>query len=166
MRREVSVGELVTVDDAARRVDRSRDTVRRWLRAGRLTRHAGPVPSHGGSAPVLVDVEELLALVVSLGLEADPPRRGGPAVVDRAAGLAVELAAARAVADARVELAQVLGRAAVAEAEARLAREALADLRGDRDAWRDRANALEAELAAARSLVVGGTSWWRRLLPG
>lgn len=163
-RPEVIVGELVTLDEAAVRVDRSRDTIRRWLRAGRLTRYEGTAPARGGTPPVLVDVDELGALVVELGLEAEPPRRSAPDV-DRGASHAAELAAVRALADARVALAEAAGRAAVAEAEARLAREALADARADRDAWRDRAAALEAELAAARSLA-GGTAWWRRLLPG
>ena len=161
--------ELVSVGDAARAVDRSRDTVRRWVRAGKLTRHEGPLPAGGGSRPVLVDLDELRRLVVELGLEAEPMRPGGasPAVDlgrSREAELAAELAAAREVAALRVELAEVRGRLALAEREAHLAREALADARTDRDAWRDRVTALEAELAAVRA--AGGAPWWRRLLTG
>lgn len=156
------MADLVTLNEAARRVDRSRDTIRRWLRDGRLTRHEGDQPPHGGSAPVLVDVDELGRLVVALGLEADPPRRGAPAAPDRAG----ELEGERALADLRVALAEALGRAAVAETEARLARDALADARVDRDAWRERAVALEAALEAARTTPGGGGGWWRRLLTG
>jgi hypothetical protein len=40
----------------------------------------------------------------------------------------------------------------------------MADLRTDRDAWRDRVTALDAELKALRA--AGGAPWWRRLLSG
>lgn len=163
--------ELVTLDEAARAVDRSRDTIRRWLRAGRLTRREGELPAGGGSRPVLVDLDELRRLVVELGIEAEPGRRereahppAGAVRPSREAELAAELAAAREVAALRVELAELRGRVALAEREAHLAREALADLRMDRDAWRDRTAALEAELAAVRA--AGAASWWRRLLTG
>ena len=161
--------ELVSLADAARSVDRSRDTVRRWLRAGKLTRHEGPRPAAGGSRPVLVDLDELRRLVVELGLEAEPVRRGGSSpAVDvagaRAAELAAELAAVRELAELRVELAELRGRLALADREAHLAREALADARADRDAWRDRVAGLEAELGALR--VAAGAPWWRRLLTG
>ncbi len=118
---------------------------------------------------MLVDLDELRRLVVELGLEADPPRPGGPSpAVDvgrtREAELVAELAVAREVAALRVELAELRGRVALAEREAHLARENMADLRTDRDAWRDRVTALEAELAAVRA--AGGAPWWRRLLSG
>ena len=152
---EVTVGELVSVVDAARAVDRSRDTVRRWVRAGRLTRHLGPLPAGGGSAPVLVDLDELRRLVVALGLEAEPVRVAAapapPPARDEIGAL-------------RVELAEVRGREALAQREAHLAREALLDARTDRDAWRARVEALEAELGATRALA--RVPWWRRLLTG
>ena len=159
------MGELVSVGDAARAVDRSRDTVRRWVRAGKLTRHEGPLPAGGGSRPVLVDLDELRRLVVELGLDADPPRPGVPSpAMDVGRGREAELAAELAVAAVRVELAELRGRLALAEREAHLAREALADVRADRDAWRDRVTAAEAELKALRA--AGGAPWWRRLLSG
>lgn len=159
---EVTVGELVSVVDAARAVDRSRDTVRRWVRAGRLTRHLGPLPAGGGSAPVLVDLDELRRLVVELGLEAEPVRvtaaPAPPPARDEIGALRDELAALR------VELAEVRGREALAQREAHLAREALLDARTDRDAWRARVEAMEAELGATRALA--RVPWWRRLLTG
>ena len=114
---------------------------------------------------MLVDLDDLRRLVVELGLEADPPRPGGPSpAVDVGRTREAELVAELAVAAVRVELAELRGRLALAEREAHLARENMADLRTDRDAWRDRVTALEAELAAVRA--AGGAPWWRRLLSG
>lgn len=158
---EVTVGELVSVVEAARAVDRSRDTVRRWVRSGRLTRHLGISPAGGGSPPVLVDLDELRRLVVALGLEPEPARvtpAPSPALDVSGGALRDELAALR------VELAEVRGREALAQREAHLAREALLDARTDRDAWRGRVEALEAELGATRALA--RVPWWRRLLTG
>lgn len=158
---EVTVGELVSVVEAARAVDRSRDTVRRWVRSGRLTRHLGTSPAGGGSPPVLVDLDELRRLVVALGLEPEPARvtpAPSPALDVSGGALRDELAALR------VELAEVRGREALAQREAHLAREALLDARTDRDAWRGRVEALEAELGATRALA--RVPWWRRLLTG
>lgn len=54
--------ELVTTQLAATMAGVSRRTVRRWISSGRLTRHEGATGSRGGSPPVLVDVDEVMAL--------------------------------------------------------------------------------------------------------
>jgi hypothetical protein len=61
------VPELVPLAEAAHRADRSVTAVRRWLRLGKLTRHEGVPPAHGGSPPVLVDTRELAGLLLTEG---------------------------------------------------------------------------------------------------
>ena len=47
--------------------ERSRPTLRRWIKAGELTRYEGDAPAHGGSPIALVSRAELLKLLVSKG---------------------------------------------------------------------------------------------------
>ena len=71
--------DLVCLADAARAVDRSTSTLRRWIRSDRLTRYEGAPPAHGGSAPALVSLAEAHALVVSTGRQPHRPASSAPA---------------------------------------------------------------------------------------
>jgi hypothetical protein len=144
--------ELVTLEEAAKRVDRSRDTLRRWLRSGALQRHTGAASPRGGSPPVLVDMAELHRLVVQVGASSAPARRTGGH-----ASPALDV-------DARVAVAELRGELAVARVEADGLRALVAELRTQRDALADRAAVLEARLEALAALQqTAPVSWWRRL---
>ncbi len=76
--------QRIPLSEAALVAERSESTLRRWLSAGKLTRHTGPVPPHGGSAPVLVDRAELLAHLAMNGQQprsASGTREGAPVLV-------------------------------------------------------------------------------------
>jgi hypothetical protein len=186
--------ELVTVAEAARAVDRSVATVRRWVRAGKLTRHEGATPAHGGSAVVLVDLDQLRALVVTEGLVEAPGRRvavGGEAEAgedtpDAARGadgpmgaardvraLAARLAAAEVIAGLRVEVATLRGEVAVEAARRVAAEDALTLARVDLTAaraevvrLREELGARDAEARELRALTTPRGGWWRRLIGG
>lgn len=155
--------DLAPLADAARTVDRSPSTLRRWIRGGELTRHEGEALTPGASPPVLVSLSELHALVVRLGAEPAPPRPAPRPVTAPSGGLAaVRLEVT--IAELRGELAVARVELAAARADgARLAAH-VADLRDERDELRGRLAAAEAELAAARTLA--RVPWWRRLLTG
>lgn len=164
--------DLVPIAEAARAVDRSKDTVRRWLRTGALRRWEGERPAHGGSLPVLVSLAELRTLAVVAELDPDPPRRGAPPVlrvgeVDQVAELRAELVAERhrgALTELRAELARVTVERDGALRELAAVRSDLADARAERDRWRERCEAAERE---GRELAtIAGKPWWRRLLTG
>ena len=167
-------GDLVTIAEAARAVDRSRDTVRRWLRTGALRRWEGARPAHGGSPPVLVSLAELHMLAVVGELEPAPPRRGPPAApvapvgeVDEVAELRAALVAERhrgELAELRADLARVTAERDALERERTALRSDLADARSERDRWREVAEAATAERTALATLA--GVPWWRRLLGG
>jgi hypothetical protein len=130
--------ERLTVAEAARACGRSVGTVRRWLREGALTRHEGPLPAHGGSPVVLVDLAEMHALVVASGRTAAP--RAGAVEAELVGALRADLAAQRERADA------------LALAVDRL-RDDVRDARAERDAWRDAAERAGAEAAELRRLL-------------
>lgn len=162
------MAELVTVADAAKRVGRSVSTVRRWLRDGALTRYEGEAPAHGGSASVLVDADELHALVVTSGAHPAPGggRSPSPGLGLRDEGevarLRAELVEARA--DARVARAELDAAQRIADAERGAVARTLAALEAHLADERGHRVAAEAERDALR--VQLGGSWWRRLLPG
>ena len=83
--------DLVPIAEAARAVDRSKDTVRRWLRTGALRRWEGARPAHGGSLPVLVSLTELrtLAVVAELDESRSGSGDGFPVMAARAVVRAV-----------------------------------------------------------------------------
>lgn len=147
--------DLIPVDEAARRVDRSRSTVRAWVRAGELTGYRED-PTHPENSRLLVSHAELLTLVVGAGKAANPGRIGRDEDLD---ALRAELDAARnATLDAlRTTITALEGRVRdlerAGEAEKQRAEE-----------WRARALGAEAERDALRR--ERGLPWWRRLLGG
>ena len=167
-------GDLVPLDVAARSVDRSRDTVRRWVRSGALRRWDGETPSHGGSPPALVSLVEVHRLAVVGGLDVAPARRvshspavGTPAPADEVAALRLELQRERhrvELAEIGAELARVKAERDGLERERAALRSDLADARTERDRWREVAEAATAERTAIAALA--GVPWWRRLLGG
>ena len=186
--------ELITLADAAKRSQRSASTLRRWVRGGKLTRHEGEPSSYGGSAPLLIDTQELMVLLVvseqeprvhqvstpvaTPGIHAEhaPVHQMPTAPTDHATQ--VELTRLRGqleAAELRTELAkltaerdalqgQVVTMAKRHAAEMNRVETETANLRADVQDWRERNDAREAELRAMRGMT--GTSWWRRLLPG
>jgi len=58
---------LVPMSEAAAMSERSVATIRRWIKAGKLTRHQEAAPARGGSARVLVDSTELMKLLANTG---------------------------------------------------------------------------------------------------
>lgn len=187
--------DLVSLRDAATMVERDKRTLRRWVQAGKLERFEGPPPDNGGSGVTLVRRSELLALVASTGQEprrtlaetpvtpslagmdnkgADVPDNGGDVAVELQR-LRGELALARlqaelaAIAVERDTLAQRLeastGRL---QDESRRHLDLAADLRAERDEWKDRHDAVRAELDTLRHAMVAreGLPWWRRMLDG
>ena len=179
--------DLLTLPEAARFAERSEPTIRRWVRSGAITRYDGTAPPGGGSLPILVSRQELQTYLVTTNQRpitdasspALRPAAGGevlasvqPVVTgDQAITLAVlterlssmdeRIRMNTALADARAQVI-VAERDAALDRVARLTTE-LAELRRDRDDWRDRHDAVTAELAAVRSLT--GQPWWRKLLP-
>lgn len=162
--------DLVPIAEAARAVDRSKDTVRRWLRTGALRRWEGERPAHGGSLPVLVSLAELRTLAVVAELDPDPPRRGAASVppvgeVGQLAELrfAVERERHRAeLAELRADLARSDAEREAAARDLTRLRADVADARAERDRWRERCEASERE---GRELAtIANLPWWRRLL--
>lgn len=178
--------------DAARIAERHPETLRRWMRDGVLTRYEGPTPIHGGSAPVMVARDELLA---HLAISGQQPRPESPSKDVEGGGMPpsteqvhtpqppplhaeIEALHRRLVeAEHREQLATLRGQLAVAKAEGEIAAlrtevEALRarltsadhariDMQRDRDDWKERHDAREAELLALRAIR---GPWWRRLL--
>ena len=140
--------DLITVEDAARRVDRSKSTVRAWVRSGELVGHR-----------LMVSTAELLALVVVTGKVASPGRVGKPEEPPEVVALKTEVELLRAgMVDAL--------RGNVAALEGRIAdlSRALEAERGHTESWRARALGAEAEREALRR--ERGLPWWKRLLGG
>lgn len=210
---------MLTLAEAARVAERHPETIRRWVRDGVLTRHAGPVPVQGGSVALRIDRAELLAYLVTSGQEPRPPhlpverleppaeREGQPNAPQHSPALGVDterhtvqqagqhgsafvdleaLRARLASVESRLASSDLREQVAVLKVEVELTRargdvetlrvevEALRarlvtadrermDALRERDEWRERHDAREAELAALRT--VHGP-WWRRLLTG
>lgn len=172
--------DLLTLAEAATASERSPSTIRRWLRTGALTRHEGPIPEHGGSPPVLVNRTELLGLLATTGQKPREPDghpadahpgapvvTTSPAMVDTPSRDAIRLAELEgrlALAELRADLVRAEAELEASRREAHQLEALVAELRRDRDDWRDRHDARAAELRAVAE--ASGTSWWRRLLGG
>ena len=171
---------LVTIPVAAQIAERSHKTIRRWIKDGKLTRHYG-VSANGGTAPILVDQNDLLRCLTEGGQQPkNRATRPPPDPPPSTAGELGELEHLRGQllqAESAVELVRSEGRVIALEVELSGVRERLEDLerqlhgaksreeslRLEVNDWKDRHDAKEAELNALRSAV--GLPWWRRLLP-
>lgn len=164
---------MLTIEQAATVADRSPRTLRRWVQGGHLTRHEGEAPEGGGSAPLLIDRQELLGYLATSGAQ---PRSDTDGQVDTdtqpdaqvdtsTRDLEVEIVKLRA----EVELVRLTGEVARLKAELDGVRELLRveDERRHRAELevteaRDEVAALRAQLDALASMQ--GLPWWRRLL--
>lgn len=165
--------DLVDLATAARTVDRSSVTIRRWIRSGALRRYEGQAPAHGGSPVVLVSQAEVHRHAVVAGLDHEPPRapRAPPRAPSGAGDEVTELRFAVERERHRAEVAEIRADLARSEAEREAAardltrlRVDVADARAERDRWRERCEAAERE---GRELAtMAGRSWWKRLLTG
>ena len=185
--------DLIGLDRAAVLAERSRRSVRRWTKQGKLRHWVGSPPAAGGPAPILVSARDLMVLLADTGQQ--PRSDAVPSVPDTpGAALGPESAPALGVSappSAAVQVAILQTKLEASELRADLARTTaerdalrrqVADLLGQveehRRRWelersdrreeqahaRDRLQALEAELRALRGAE--GQPWWRRLLPG
>lgn len=171
--------ELVPLDEAAVMSERSPSTLRRWIRDGKLTRHEGPPRAEGGSAQVLIERDELMAHLAVSGqqpkestpvqeeeqVSIEPPATGVHAGVHQA-----ELKILRLEGELQAE--RLRGQLQALQMERDALKEELLrerqratletnELRDERDGWRDRHDAVRAELDARRA---SGWSWFPRLL--
>jgi len=188
--------ELITLQDAAARSERSVATLRRWLRQGKLTRHESQPPAHGGSGRVLVDSKELLTLLAASG---QPPRTEGVVEVSNGVGetgdqpdqgvstepepepvslRVLRLEGELALSDARATIATITGERDSLATQLELHRkntqatftqlaENLNQMRTEVTEWKERHDALYSENKALRKLSASqGAPWYRRLLGG
>jgi len=148
--------DLLDYDEAARVVDRSRDTIRAWVRAREL--QSWPADEQKQNARRLVSKAELLNLVVNAR---KVPLPGGPGRVQDKNELENERLK---VSSLESVVAALKGQVTALEGQLSSERERAEVERLRAGEWKDRAVALEAELQALR--VVAGSPWWRRLLAG
>lgn len=149
--------DLMTYDDAAVLVDRSRNTIRHWARAGQLKSWA-EVEGDKNSRR-LVSRAAVLALAVQTGKAIHPggPGRNDPPPAE------IELRVCRAELEgARAELTATKGMLESERSRAAVLTELVETERLRVAEWKDRADALSAELTAVRALQ--GLPWWKRLL--
>ena len=147
--------EMVTIAAAAKMVDRSASTVRKWIREGGITTEKQK--SGKGAARTLVSSAELLAHAAVAGKAAKPARkkRQSPPV-EHAAVLMAELAGQKALVEAlQAQLELQSGQLRLLDDSRRLERERVEE-------WKDRFVAADAELRALRTQL--GVPWWKRLL--
>ena len=150
--------DLLDYDEAARVVDRSRDTIRAWVRSKEL--QSWPADEQKQNAKRLVSKAELLNLVVSARKVAVPGGPGRAPEVSKA-----ELEAERLkVAGMEALVAALRGQITALEGQLSAERERGEVERLRATEWKDRATALEAELQGLRA--ASGAPWWRRLLAG
>ena len=146
--------EMITLADAARMVDRSQTTVRKWIKDGGITTEKRR-KSKGGSTTV-VSREELLTYAAAAGKAAKPGRRKAKSSVTESAVLQAELDGQKALIEAlKAQLDLQDSQLRLLEDSRRIERERV-------DEWKDRWIAADAELRALRSQL--GVPWWRRLL--
>jgi hypothetical protein len=176
--------QLLTVAEAARMAERSTTTIRRWVAGGRLTRREGAPPARGGKRPTRVFAAELHALLIEEGAQPretakahgapmpDVPRPHTVQQDDNTAGEVERLRRELAMSEVR----ELRVRLEASQAEADGLRQRLedatrrhreldllvADTRQERDDWRDRHDAREAELRVLRGEK--GLPWWRKLI--
>ena len=155
--------DLVSLKEAAQRVDRAPSTLRDWIRSGELKAYHGE-GTHPKNRPTLVSVAELLSLVVVTGKVATPGRR--PPVTDEdLEDLRTKLAHAEAEIRSLQSTVESERRTAeVATHALKIMEQFSGDLRMSLERERARADGAEAELRALRA--VGSLPWWRKLLPG
>jgi len=174
--------DLLSISDAAKLSERSSSTIRRWIRDGKLTGHDGGAPAHGGSARVLVRRGDLTGLLAQSG---QTPRSTGdsapvhevvetPGVADLSTVVQlmelrfdVERVKLTHQADtARLRLAHALEQLNESKRETVTEREEGHLMRLERDDWRNRHDALAAELKAMRQASGNRQTWWQKLLGG
>lgn len=153
--------DLIPLDDAARRVDRSKSTIRTWVRTGELEGYRED-PDRPENSRLLVSLSALQALVVLAGKSPNPGRpltRPGGEEGPSVAALKAEVETLRS------GMIEAL-RSNVTALEGRIAdlNRALAAERERGEEWRARALSAEAEREALRK--ERGLPWWRRLLGG
>ena len=171
--------QTLTVQEAATTSERSESTIRRWLREGTLTRHAGPIPPRGGSASIRIDSEELFA---HLAMSGQVPREStaiqpservstepGVGTEHTPSSVEIEVAVLREQLGSerlRGQVSTLQSELESAQRELMQARHALEDMRRTRDDWRDRYDASEAEQKALRASLQAreGLPWWRKLI--
>ena len=168
----------ITVSEAARVSERSKPTIRRWTRQGHIDSRPGAVPPHGGSPPTMINRSTLM---VYLAKTAQIPREATPEKpVDRATNTSGNAPVVGEVTTVdlahELELVKVRAELAVAMADADGLRQRLedatrrlrdlellvGDTRQERDDWRDRHDAREAELRVLQGDK--GLPWWRKLI--
>jgi hypothetical protein len=174
-------GDLLDYNQAATEFDRSRNTIRWWVRSGQLRSW---LEGEGNHQRRLVSRADVQALVVQAGKLAVPGGPGRGAIPDPVPSVPTEVPVASEPDMAlRLEVATLKGEVAGLRGELSGARGELAAVRLALDAersrvaavaeraeverlraaeWQDRAEALAAEVAALRSAA--GLPWWRRLL--
>lgn len=153
--------DLIPLDEAARRVDRSKSTIRTWVRSGELEGYRED-PDRPENSRLLVSLSALQALVVIAGKSPNPGRpltrpggEEGPSVV--ALRAEVETLRSGMIEALRSNVIALEGRIADLNRALDAERE-----RGEE--WRARAMSAEAEREALRK--ERGLPWWRRLLGG
>lgn len=165
--------DLIDYEEAGKLVDRSKNAVRWWVRNGHL--QSWLEEEGNANSKRLVSRAEVMAMMVTSGKLANPggPGRGTSAPTPSTdSGASVELRVKSAELDgSRAEVAALRiameGLRAALEAE-----QARASAMGERAEverlraaeWKDRAEALNAEVMALRA--AGGLPWWRKLLGG
>jgi transposase len=165
--------ELLTLKAAGDLVGKSASTIRRWVRAGKLTRHEGVQVSGGGSPPVMIEKYQLLTFVGTT-TPLQPTVEVSTTGVQLGSRSGVQLSTERAVRVAELEgevstlkarldsCMETLERERTAsETQVRNLLQQLFEARSDLVDWRERHDAVTSEMKA-----LSGRSWWRRMLPG
>jgi hypothetical protein len=150
--------DLVDYDEAARVVDRSRDTIRAWVRAKEL--QSWPSEDQKQNSRRLVSRADLMNLVVSARKVALP---GGPGRAPEVNKNELENERLK-VSSLEAVVAALKGQVTALEGQLSAERERAEVERLRASEWKDRSTALEAELQALR--IASGAPWWRRLLAG
>ena len=145
--------DLVAIKAAAKLVDRTPATIRKWIRSGGLD--AVRTEPGNDKSPLMVGRQALLAYVATSGKKAKPSRstrtEGSPKAV-----LMAELAGATALSPA------LQGQMDLLQPPLHMLKEMNHPERNRAEEWKDRATKAEAELGALRRHQ--GLSWWKRLL--
>ncbi len=172
IRRWIRAGELTSVAGVA---PNSGGRVPACVRARDLFAYlamSGQQPRVNTSAQAIVHAQSRVythaqapgIVATQPGEKADKPV-SSPAMDNEALALRVELVRMEGRCDVlRVELDAARARVELVEAERSRLMAELVEARRDRDDWRERHDAREAELRALRAEA--GLPWWRRLLPG
>ena len=169
--------QLLTIAEAARMAERSPTTIRRWVADGRLTRREGAPPARGGKRPTRVFATELHSLLIVEGAQPrdtakahgaplrDVPRTHTVQQDDNTASEIERLRRELALSEVRELRIRLEASQTEVEGLHRRTRELellVADTRQERDDWRDRHDAREAELRVLQGDK--GLPWWRKLI--